>query len=169
MTVRGIEIVAVGQKSVSKALARVVACQGCTPSVSRSLGSVLIEVLVGPNPAAEYVMSEPAHCPNCSRPMFENTLVRCDGERDEQFDVIREYEPNWEETNVVLVDEHVIAEAEACLTGCEHCVANTETTFDYILDAVTEFDPTMTEYVLCTPAKCPRCGHAVTEKTFIAA
>jgi len=168
-TVRGIEIVAVGQRSICKALARVVACQGCTPSVSRSFGSVLVEVLADENPAAEYLMSDPAHCPNCSRPMFENTLVRCAGECDESVEVVREYEPDWEETNLVLVDETVLAQAESCLSGCEHCVADTETTFDYILDTVTDFDPSMTEYVLCSPAKCPRCGHDVTEKTFVAA
>ena len=168
--VQGIEVVAVGETSVGKALSRVVACQGCTPSVSRAFGSVLVEVLGAANPMTEYVMSEPGRCPNCSRPMFENTLVRCEGERDDYpVETIKYYEPDWEETNVVLVDDMMVAEAEAFISGCEHCVANTETTFDYILDAVTEYDPTVTEYVLCEPAKCPRCGHEVTEKTFVAA
>jgi hypothetical protein len=167
--VRGNQLVAVGDASVEKALARVVACQGCTAVITRPFGLVLAETLGHSNMAIEYVMSEPAFCPNCSRPMFENTFVRCEGEQDDcRVEAIREYEPNWEETNVVLIDETLIAQAEACISGCEHCVANTETTFDYVLDAVTQLDPSFTEYVLCGPAKCPRCGHDVTEKTFVA-
>src|SRR5579872_1938103 len=105
-TVRGIEIVAVGQRSIFKAMAKVVACQGCTALVSRSFGAILVEVAGPSKPSIEYIMSEPAHCPEWSRPIFENTLVRCEGERDDQaVDTIREFEPNWEETNVVLVDE----------------------------------------------------------------
>jgi hypothetical protein len=168
--VRNVEIVAVGQRSIFKAMGQVVACQGCTSSVSRSFGAILVEVAGGAKPSTEYVMSEPAHCPECSRPIFENTLVRCEGEEEDQaIDHIREFEPDWEDTNVILVDETRLAQAEACLSGCEHCVANTETTFDYILDAVTKSDPGVTEYLLCSPAKCPRCGHDVTEKTFVAA
>ena len=168
-TARGVQVVAVGQRSISKAMANVVACQGCTSSVSRSFGAILVEVVGAAKPSIEYIMSEPAHCPECSRPIFENTLVCCEGDRDHQTETIREFEPNWEETNVVLVDEARIAQAESCMSGCEHCVANTETTFDYILDMVTKCDPAVTEYVLCSPAKCPRCGHEVTEKTFISA
>jgi hypothetical protein len=80
-----------------------------------------------------------------------------------------EYEPCWEETNVVLVDETVLVEAQAHITGCEQCVPYAEITFDYILDAVTEHDPAVTEYVLCRAAKCPRCNEEVTEKTFVIA
>jgi hypothetical protein len=168
--VQRVELVAVGETSVLKTLSHVVGCQGCTPYVSRSFGSVLLEVVGGAHPSTYYLMSEPAHCPACRRPMFENTLVLCEGE-SEQYpaEAIREFEPNWEETNVVLIDDVVIAEAQACISGCEHCVANTETTFDYVLDAVTKYDPAVTEYVLCGPAMCPRCGHEVTEKTFVAA
>jgi hypothetical protein len=167
--VRGIEVVTVGETSVFKALARVVACQGCTPSVSRAFGSVLAEVLGAGVLMTEYIVTEAVACPNCNRPMFENTLVRCEGEREEYpAETFKEFEPNWEETNVVLIDEGMVAEAQACISGCEHCVANTETTFDYVLDAVTNCDPAMTEYLLCGPAKCPRCGHEVTEKTFVA-
>jgi hypothetical protein len=101
--------------------------------------------------------------------MFENTWVRCQGDTEDcASEAVKEYVPNWEETNIVLVEESVIAEAEACISGCEHCVANTEETFDYILDMVTQCDPSVTEYLLCCPARCPRCGHEVTEKTFVA-
>src|SRR5262249_13595069 len=80
--VRGIEVVAVGETSVLKALGQIAACQGCSPSISRSFGSVLLDVLGPATTATEYLMSEPVPCPSCSRPMFENTLVRCVGERE---------------------------------------------------------------------------------------
>jgi len=168
--IRGIELLTVGEQSVLKAQTRVIACQGCSPSVSRSFGSVLVEVLGANDPMTEYVLCAPAECPNCGKPIVENTLVRCEGERgDEAAPVVKEYEPIWEETNVVLVDDATLAEAQNFITGCEQCVPYAEMTFDYILDEVTKRDPAETEYVLCRPAKCPRCNHEVTEKTFIIA
>ena len=80
-----------------------------------------------------------------------------------------DYERCSEETQVVFVDDVALAEAQAFLTGCERCVPYTELTFDYILDAVTECNPIVTEYVLCAPVKCPRCGNNVTPKTFVEA
>ena len=167
---QGTQVIAVGNTSVLKALMRVAACQGCAPAASRPFSSVLVEALGAEKAATEYLMSEAARCPNCSRPLFENTMVRCHDEANDHtaYD-IRELDLNWDETNLVLIDEDLLAEAQACLSGCEYCVANTETTFDYVLDAVTDYDPTVTEYVLCGPAICPRCGHEVTEKTFVAA
>lgn len=79
------------------------------------------------------------------------------------------YERCLEETQVVLLDNVVLAEAQAFLTGCERCAAHTELTFDYVLDAVTECDATITTYVLCAPVRCPRCGNNVTVTTFIEA
>jgi hypothetical protein len=169
--IRGLELITVGETSVLKAQAKVVACQCCSPSsVSRSFGSVLIEVLGAIGPTTEYMICAAAQCPNCSQPIAENTLVRCEGERTEEMaNALVEYEPCWEETNVVLVDEAVLSEAQAHITGCEQCVPYAEMTFDYILDAVTERDPASTEYVLRRPAKCPRCNEDVTEKTFVIA
>src|SRR5215472_11510882 len=74
MAILGNQLVAVGEESVEKALARVVACQGCTAVITRPFGLVLAETLGHSGLAIEYVMSEPAFCPNCSRPMFENTF-----------------------------------------------------------------------------------------------
>ena len=39
--------------------------------------------------------------------------------------------------------------------------------FSSILDSLTGNDPTVTEYVLEIPAKCPHCGTAVTEWTLV--
>jgi predicted Zn-ribbon and HTH transcriptional regulator len=127
----------------------------------------MIEVLGAGRPFAEFVLSEPARCPNCAQTILENTLVRCEGEIGNAMAPVREYAPCWDETDVVLVDEEHLREAEAAVTGCEHCVEGGEMTFDYVLDAVTQRDPSVTEYVMCRPARCSKCRHEVTEKTFV--
>ncbi len=167
----GVELVALGETSLRKALVRVVACQSCSAAVSRSFGSVLSEVLGASGPVTEYVLCAPARCPNCSEAITEGTLVRCDGERDEEniAAVVRELEPSIEDTNVVLIDEPVLSEAQKFVAGCGQCFPGAEMTFDYILDEVTGCDPTATEYVLCHPAKCPRCAQEITEKTLVVA
>lgn len=72
-----------------------------------------------------------------------------------------------EETNIILVDEFVLREALDWVSGCENCEPDAVHNFDYILDATTGADPTMTEYILCRPAMCPQCCGPITEKTRI--
>jgi hypothetical protein len=72
-----------------------------------------------------------------------------------------------EEVNIVLIDEAMVAEAEEWLTGCEVCADNAVIALDYLLDALTAYDPSITEYVMCRPACCPFCAAEVTEKTLI--
>ena len=63
---------------------------------------------------------------------------------------------------------NVLQEAEQLIESCEHCnPVGAEIPFDNILDRVTSSDPTVTDYILETPAKCPRCFHQITEKTLI--
>ena len=42
-----------------------------------------------------------------------------------------------------------------------------ESPFDVILDRITGSDPSATDYVLESPAKCPNCHRDVLEKTLI--
>jgi hypothetical protein len=42
-----------------------------------------------------------------------------------------------------------------------------EIPFDSILDRVTGSDPSVTDYILETPAKCPQCRREILEKTLI--
>ncbi len=164
-------LVAPGEASLLKALGRVVACQNCSSSVFRSFGSVLVEVLGETGPISQFILSVPIECPSCRSPIVENTLVRCDGELHEGAPAtppVYEERPS-DETNVVLIDEATLLKAQAFVTGCGNCTAHAEMTFDYILDAVTDDDPTVTEYVQCRPAECPRCGQEISEKTLIAA
>jgi hypothetical protein len=162
---RGIQLVAVGEPSILKALRRVAACQSCGESVSRPFSSVLSEVLGATGPSSEYVVCVPARCPSCAQPIIENTLVRCEGDAP---NAALYFGQCWEENKVVLINETLLSEAQAFISGCEHCCdPSAEIAFDYILDALTECDPTITEYVMCRPAKCSRCHHEVTEKTLV--
>lgn len=77
--------------------------------------------------------------------------------------------PAPEEMDVVLVDEKVALEAEDYVDGCGACAPKRASmTFDYLLDAVTGYDPSRTEYLMRRPAECPFCGSEITEKTFVA-
>ena len=161
----GIQLIAVGEPSILKALRRVAACQSCGESVSRPFNSVLSEVLGVACSIPEYVLCVPARCPGCAQPIIENTLVRCEGDAP---NAALDFGQCWDENKVVLVNEDLLSEAQAFISGCEHCCdASAEIAFDYILDALTECDPTITEYVLCRTAQCPRCHHEVTEKTLV--
>src|SRR5947208_910893 len=53
------------------------------------------------------------------------------------------------------------------IESCEHCNPLAEIPFDWILDRITGSDPTVTDYLLEQPAKCPNCRHAILEKTLI--
>jgi len=92
----GVEVVVVGEASSAKAQRRVVGCQSCRASVSRPFSSVLIEVLAAGSAIAEYVLSAPARCPNCSQPILENTLVRCEGDGDDLVSVDLDFGRCWD-------------------------------------------------------------------------
>jgi hypothetical protein len=78
----GVELIAVGEASMLKAQKRVVGCQNCSTSVSHPFSSLLIQVLGVRTTSTEYLLCLPASCPNCSQPIVENTLVRCEGDAD---------------------------------------------------------------------------------------
>ena len=93
--------------------------------------------------------------------MMETTLVRV-GTQPGYF------EPNPEDTNVVFVDQPTLLEAQMFISGCEYCEPErAEISFDQVLDGITGCDPTVTEYVICHPARCSQCNHDVMEKTLI--
>lgn len=165
-----VEWVALSPESARKAERRVSACQACSPSVLRPFSSVLIEALGAAGPVGQYLLAAPAHCPNCEEPIFEDTLVRSEGEAhtDGGFCGLDLGECP-DDGHVMLVDEPLLEEAQAWISGCEHCRPAVGVPFDYVLDALTESDPTRTEYVLCRAARCPRCRHAVTERTLVVA
>jgi hypothetical protein len=94
--------------------------------------------------------------------------VRCEGEIGEATPTpAADLTPCSDDLDVVLVNERVLGEVQAFISGCERCDENAQMTLDYVLDAVTGHDPSTTEYVMCQPATCPRCYRDVTEKTLV--
>ena len=78
------------------------------------------------------------------------------------------FDPTPEQQNVVLVNAATLREAERRIESCEHCnPVGAEIPFDNILDHVTGSDPSVTDYVLDSTAKCPSCRREILEKTLI--
>jgi uncharacterized protein with PIN domain len=79
------------------------------------------------------------------------------------------FDPTPEQQNVVLINSATLRKAEQLLIeSCEECNAEgAEISFDNILDRVTGSDPSVTDYILEQPAKCPSCKREILEKTFI--
>ena len=70
--------------------------------------------------------------------------------------------------NVVLIHATNLHEAERLIESYEHCnPEGAEIPFDNILDRITGSDPSVTDYVLERPAKCPNCKREILEKTLI--
>jgi hypothetical protein len=78
------------------------------------------------------------------------------------------FDPTPEEQRIVLVDTATIRQAERLIESCEACNREeAQIPFDWILDRVTGSRPSVTDYILETPAKCPNCRGEVLEKTLI--
>ena len=66
---------------------------------------------------------------------------------------------------MVLIDAAILRKAEKLFESCEHCnEEGAEIPFDNILDRVTGSDPSVTDYILEAPAKCPNCRREILEK-----
>jgi hypothetical protein len=73
-----------------------------------------------------------------------------------------------EQRGVVLVNTTTLRQAEKLIESCEHCNAEgAEIPFNVILDRITGSDPSVTDYILESPAKCPNCKREILEKTLI--
>jgi uncharacterized protein with PIN domain len=78
------------------------------------------------------------------------------------------FDPTPEQQVVVLIRSATLREAEKMIESCEQCNAEgAEIPFNNILDRVTGSDPSVTDYVLQQPAKCPNCRREIFEKTLI--
>jgi hypothetical protein len=68
----------------------------------------------------------------------------------------------------MLIKTATLHEAERLIESCEHCnPEGAEIPFDNILDRVTGSDPSVTDYILEAPAKCPNCKRDILEKTLV--
>jgi len=80
------------------------------------------------------------------------------------------FDPSPEQQNIVLLDAVTLREAENLIESCETCnPEGAQIPFDNILDRVTGSDPTVTDYILEEPAKCPNCRREILEKTLVGA
>jgi hypothetical protein len=78
------------------------------------------------------------------------------------------FDPTSEQHNVTLIETVTLRDAERLIESCEACNSESaQIPFDYILDQVTGSDPSVTDYILQEPAKCPHCRREVLEKTLI--
>ena len=71
----GIELISVDAKAIREAESRISGCERCqTDEADLPFDWILAEVLGKAGPV-EFVMAEPARCPNCRREILEKTLV----------------------------------------------------------------------------------------------
>ena len=161
-------IIALSAESAQKALAFITGCEHCSPSASMPFERLLDHVVPDQGSVASYVLGEAILCAFCEAPITEATLVEVDHVPSESPSLAW-YEPPLPQTEVVLVDEAMLVKAQTLMAACERCSENADAviSFDYLLDAVTDSDPSETEYLMCRRARCPQCEHLVTEKTFV--
>ena len=72
-----------------------------------------------------------------------------------------------EAQNIVLIDRPRLRCAEKRIIACEECNPNAEMPFAAVLDCVTGNDPTVTDYILETTARCPQCRSPINERTLV--
>ena len=78
------------------------------------------------------------------------------------------FDPPIETQNIVLIDASRLRIAEKLMIACEECSpVRAELPFAALLDRVTGYNPTTTEYILEMPARCPRCYGFVKERTLV--
>jgi hypothetical protein len=79
------------------------------------------------------------------------------------------FDPTPEEQKVLLVDATTLRKAEKLIESCETCNSEgAEIPFDNILYRVTGSDPSVTDYILEQPAKCPNCNESLLENLSLA-
>jgi hypothetical protein len=73
------------------------------------------------------------------------------------------------EIHILAIGAITIRRAQDAISSCESCNQDAELPFDWILDDVTGRDGSTTDYLLTEPARCPRCGSSIMEKTLVEA
>jgi hypothetical protein len=80
------------------------------------------------------------------------------------------FDPKPEQHRILLVRAFIVRKADWRIESCEHCnPEGAELPFADILNQVTGSDPSVTDYLLERPAKCPNCRRDVLEKTLVQA
>jgi hypothetical protein len=68
---------------------------------------------------------------------------------------------------LLALSTDTIRRAQEAIASCQTCNNDAELPFDWVLDEITGCDGTTTDYFLTEPARCPRCGCSVIEKTLV--
>ena len=71
----GIDLVTVDAETIRKAEARVESCERCHPADAEIPFDWLLADVTGNRGRYDFILTEPAHCPNCKQLMTEKTLV----------------------------------------------------------------------------------------------
>jgi uncharacterized protein with PIN domain len=102
---------------------------------------------------------------------FQHLAASTSGGQVSRGIVVRDFfDPSPEAQVIVLMDEATLRKAELFIESCEHCNREgAEIPFDNILDRITGSDPSVTDYILEVPAKCPNCRREIFEKTLVEA
>ena len=70
---------------------------------------------------------------------------------------------------LISISRATLLRAQSELLGCEACSKEADRPFTWTLDRVSGQDPSVTDYILSEPAKCPRCQGPVFEETLVEA
>ena len=66
------------------------------------------------------------------------------------------------------MDAGTLRKAERLIESCERCNQDgADIQFDNVLDRITGSDPSVTDYILEVPAKCPNCRREILEKSLV--
>ena len=155
-----------GRENTLKAQDRLISCERCDRFVITPFRWLLDE-LAYESGSAEEASSEAVRCPVCSEVVVESTLVSFRKHPLASLPAADYFDPPLENATVMLVDEDLRAEAQKLIAACEQCADCTEISFECVLDQITGCDPRYTEYMLCRPARCPRCCRDVNERTLV--
>ena len=78
------------------------------------------------------------------------------------------FDPPIEQREFVFINHETAANAVLQVGASEGCnPQESEIPFDWILDRVTGRYPSVTDYILEAPARCPYCRREILEKTLV--
>jgi hypothetical protein len=70
-----VRLIAIGPNTLRRAEREIVFCEHCNPNDSEIPFDWLLTEVTGKRGPYEFILSEPARCPNCRSKLFEKTLI----------------------------------------------------------------------------------------------
>jgi len=75
VSLQQIQLIAIGPNTLRRAEREIVFCEHCHPNDSEIPFDWLLTEVTGKRGPYEFILSEPARCPNCGCKIFEKTLI----------------------------------------------------------------------------------------------